>query len=125
MCNSPTSCPVLVVDDDSGIRDALTELLEDEGYLVEQAWNGRDALARLRTGLRPCLILLDWKMPVMGGAQFRVEQKRDPTLSTIPVAVISAHVPHDRTEQVDADVFLAKPIQYDRLVETLARYCEG
>ena len=116
-------CPVLVVDDDDAIRDALSMILEDEGYVVETAGNGRDALQYLQAGSRPCLIVLDLKMPIMTGQEFRVEQQRDAVLSTIPVAVISAHIVPGTKPEVDADAFLPKPIDYDDFLETVANYC--
>ena len=125
MAGSVTACQVLVVDDDASICAVLIEFLEDEGFAVEVARNGRDALDQLRGGLRPCLILLDWKMPVMGGAQFREAQQQDDALATIPVVVLSAHIIHDATEQVDADAFLPKPFTLGQLSDTLARFCQG
>src|SRR5262245_23155992 len=81
---------VLVVDDDEEIRNALTEFLSDEGYGVVSASNGREALASLREGVHPSVILLDLMMPVMDGWDFRAEQLRDPGLRDIPVVVITA-----------------------------------
>ena len=81
---------ILIVEDDSDLREALSEVLRDEGYSVESAADGREALDRLRRDLRPSLILLDLTMPVMNGWQFRAEQRRDPALSEIPVVVLSA-----------------------------------
>jgi len=59
---------ILVVEDDSDVRDALIELLEYRGHLVVGAANGREALDRLRSNTRPALILLDLMMPVIDGA---------------------------------------------------------
>lgn len=121
LCSS--RCPVLVVDDDDAIRDALSMILEDEGYIVETAGNGRDALQYLQAGTRPCLIVLDLKMPIMTGQEFRVEQQRDARLATIPVAVISAHIVSGTKPDIDADAFLPKPINYDHFLQTVASYC--
>lgn len=98
-------------------------ILEDEGYVVETAGNGRDALQYLHSGPRPCLIVLDLKMPIMTGQEFRAEQQRDAGLSAIPVAVISAHIVPGAKLDVDADAFLPKPIDYDDFLETVASYC--
>jgi CheY-like chemotaxis protein len=81
---------VLVVDDDVAVLDGISELLEDEGYTVVTAVNGRIALDHLRGGLRPCAILLDLMMPVMDGWDFRQAQINDPDLKDIPVVVITA-----------------------------------
>jgi CheY-like chemotaxis protein len=117
-------CRVLVVDDDGDIRDALKEILEDEGYAVGVAGNGAEALSVLRAGPRPNLVLLDLMMPVMNGWQFRAEQKRDPVLADIPVVVITAdaHV-GDKSSQIGAEGFLKKPIQLVDLLRTIERYC--
>lgn len=98
-------------------------ILEEEGFSVATASNGREALDHLHSGWRPCLILLDLKMPVMNGPQFRAEQQRDMELRTIPVAVISAHVTREVRAEVQADSFLSKPLDYDLLIQTVTRYC--
>src|SRR5215467_11486900 len=81
---------VMVVEDDEDIRISLKELLEDDGYQVLLAANGREALDCLERGKRPCLIFLDLMMPVMDGWQFRREQQKRDSLKKIPVAVITA-----------------------------------
>src|SRR5438445_6065998 len=83
------SLPVLIVDDDADVRDAMEFLLRSEGYRTVTAADGDDALTKLRAGLEPCLILLDLMMPWKDGFQFRREQMRDPRLSAIPVVVLS------------------------------------
>src|SRR5437588_12112485 len=81
---------VLVVEDDAVLNGAIKMLLEWEGYEVDCAANGSDALDRLREQGRPSVILLDLLMPVLSGWEFRDEQKRDPALADIPVVVVSA-----------------------------------
>jgi CheY-like chemotaxis protein len=116
---------ILVVDDDAAIREALTLVLEDEGYTVRSAANGRDALQLLRANeVQPQVILLDLMMPVMSGWDFRAEQQRDPTLAAIPVVVLSA----DRSLQtkaamVQAQGYLAKPVDISVLIDMVSRYC--
>jgi CheY-like chemotaxis protein len=85
-----TQASVLIVDDDRAIRDAVRELLETEGYEVVEAANGSAALARLSSGLRPSVIILDLMMPAMDGWDFRSEQLRHPELKTVPVVIITA-----------------------------------
>jgi CheY-like chemotaxis protein len=105
---------VLIIDDDSGSREALAELLVDEGYGVATAEDGADGLAYLRTGHRPQVILLDLMMPGIDGWDFRAEQKRDEVLARIPVIAISA-----AGKLIDADYSLRKPVKIDALLTLL------
>src|SRR5439155_12214990 len=85
------AAPVLVVEDNGEVRQALVALLEAEGYHVAEAVDGVSALRLLRTGaVQPCLIVLDLMMPRMSGWDFRMEQSSDLRLADIPVVVVSA-----------------------------------
>ena len=112
---------ILVVDDDEMIQESIREVLADEGYQVVLAQNGQEALARLRNGDRPSLILLDLMMPVMDGWQFRAEQKRDPRLSAIPVVVITAAGSAVKGS-IDADEFMTKPVRLEDLLSVVKRF---
>ena len=85
------SHPILVVDDDSELRESLALLLALKGYEVITASDGREALQALHGGPQPCLIVLDLTMPEMDGLQFRRAQLADPALAKIPVVLCSAH----------------------------------
>jgi CheY-like chemotaxis protein len=121
----PCSRLVLIVDDDSAIRETLADLLGEEGYRVITAANGADALQKLRAPerIRPCVILLDLMMPVMSGQQFYSHHQQDPELASIPVVVISA----DRNVKQKAASFggeyLAKPIRIETVLGALERHC--
>jgi CheY-like chemotaxis protein len=115
-------CPVLIVEDDVELRDMMAQLLTLEGFVATAVANGREALEYLRKGDRPDIILLDLMMPVMDGWEFRREQQSDPTLATVPVVVLSA-LDHRRAAEVDAVAFLKKPLDFDRLLELVRRYC--
>ncbi len=117
MSDRPT---ILVVDDDAVIRDSLRELLTGEGYGVETAVDGQDALERLGSMEPPGLILLDLKMPRMDGWQFLA--RRDGASSRIPVVLLSG-MAFIRDAPGVAD-FIAKPIRPDRLLECVRRFCE-
>ncbi len=104
---------MLVVDDDVEIREPLIELFETEGYPVATAADGRQALEEARR-FRPDVILLDVRMPVMSGPEFRAEQVRDPSLANIPVIVISAES-HD----MDVDLCLTKPCPIDEVLDAV------
>jgi signal transduction histidine kinase len=111
---------VLVVEDDLDIREAMGNLLSLEGFEVQGATNGREALEWLHVSPRPDLIVLDLMMPIMDGWQFRVMQKDDPHLSTIPVLALSADATA-KAAAIDADAYLKKPVDPETLVDTIDR----
>ncbi len=108
---------VLVVDDDPDILDALSEILEAEGYGVTRARNGQEALERLSPE-RPDLILLDLMMPVMDGWAFaRHMRERGPGLSELPIIVLSAdRNVGARARDIGAVGHLAKPFELSDLL---------
>jgi len=116
---------VLVVEDDMDIRDAIAEVLSDGDYRTVCAANGAVALQELRAARpAPCVILLDMMMPVMDGREFRAQQVRDDTLRNIPVIVLSAHAEASvAAAQMNADGYLAKPVDLNRLLDTVEQFC--
>jgi CheY-like chemotaxis protein len=116
---------LLVVDDDAHIARALSNLLEDEGYLVVAAENGKRGLELVEAGLRPNAIILDLMMPVMDGWDFRAEQLKDPAIRETPVIVLTATGFSRRTirEQFGGVECLPKPLPTDDLLDTLRRVC--
>src|SRR5687767_8401569 len=111
----------MVVEDDGSARGAMQDLLEDAGYQVITAAHGREALDHLRGRPTPVsLILLDWLMPVMGGADFLAGLHADPTHGGTPVVVLSAH---DRVLATDLGVtaVVNKPIRTRTLLEVVGR----
>lgn len=122
--NAPSSrASVLVVDDDQDIRETVKEVLEDEGYDVDVAANGEEALARLQV-VSPGLILLDLSMPVMNGSAFAEELQKDARLASIPTVVLTAAgrlVEPVATGGIAA--FLQKPISLEALLALVEKYC--
>jgi CheY-like chemotaxis protein len=118
-----TQGKVLIVEDDAETREMIGRFLELEGFAVEVAANGRQALDRLDAGARACVILLDLMMPVMDGWEFRRVQVKDEDLAKIPVIVFSA-AGRERMRQIDANEYLSKPVDLDALLESISRYCQ-
>lgn len=116
---------LLVVDDDAGIVTALSSLLEDEGYKVIAAENGKRGLELVEAGLRPSAIILDLMMPVMDGWDFRAEQLRDPAIRDTPVIVLTATGFSRQTirDQFGGVEYLPKPPPTGNLLDTLRRVC--
>lgn len=115
---------VLVVDDDDDLRATIRELLVDEGYAVEEAGDGAQALARLRGPGRAALVLLDLMMPVMDGLEFRAAQRADPSLGTVPVVLMTAATWQDPITRVAADAVLRKPVAPGALVAEVERFAQ-
>ena len=115
-------CPVLIVEDDADLREMMAQLLALEGFVATAVANGREALHYLETGDKPDVILLDLMMPVMDGWEFRRQQQSDPALAAVPVIILSA-LDQRRAADVNAVAFLKKPLDFDRLLELVRRYC--
>jgi DNA-binding response OmpR family regulator len=115
---------ILIVEDDFDIREALTQILEEEGYAVRGAANGREALDVATADSPPSLIVLDLMMPVMNGWQFRAEQLKNARLAAVPVLVISAD-PHLQSKAASLGVagLLKKPISLDELLAAVKNHC--
>lgn len=120
---------VLIVEDDPDIREMLKQLLASAGYHTVAAADGLEALhllraVRHRAPEAPCLVLLDLKMPRLGGNEFRRAQLGDPTVANVPIAVMSGAVDlEQRAASMGAVATLSKPIDVDVLIEVVKRYC--
>jgi CheY-like chemotaxis protein len=110
---------ILVVDDDSELRELLRLMLTSMGFEVASAANGQEA-CRVMEGYAPDLILLDMKMPVMDGWGFcRALKGRDPRP---PIVVLTAAPdPAARAAEVHAEAWLGKPFEYDDLEAIVRR----
>ena len=113
---------VLVVDDDPAIRDFLSMALEGEGYAIETARNGREALDKIRRD-PPDMILLDLVMPTMDGWCFLAMQRTASAGCRIPVLAMSAMGGRYMARELGATDFLAKPFDLDALLGKVAALC--
>jgi DNA-binding response OmpR family regulator len=111
---------VLVVDDEHDIREAVAEVLADEGYVVHGASDGAEALRTARA-VRPDIVLLDLMMPGMNGWEFRAAQKCDPDIQDIPVVVLSAL---GRVAGMDAAGFIQKPFDLEELLAVVREHAQ-
>ena len=120
---------VLIVEDDADMRDMLAALLALEGFHAIGAEDGLEGLHLLRTVRRrapdtPCLVLLDLMMPRLGGNEFRRAQLGDPSVASVPVAVMSgASDLEQRAQALGAVATVTKPIDVGALMEIVRRYC--
>jgi len=120
---------VLIVEDDPETREMLASVLATEGFHPVAAEDGLEALHLLRTVRRrapdvPCLVLLDLRMPRLGGGEFRRAQLGDPTVASVPVAVMSGAIDAEqRAQALGAVATVIKPINVDILLDVVRRYC--
>jgi CheY-like chemotaxis protein len=120
---------VLIVEDDADTREMLALMLATQGFHAVGAEDGLEALHLLRTVRHrapeiPCLVLLDLKMPRLGGGEFRRAQLGDPTVASVPVAVMSGAVDAEqRAQALGAVATVTKPIDMDILLQIVKRYC--
>jgi DNA-binding NtrC family response regulator len=111
---------ILVVDDEMGIRELLSEILGDEGHVVTTAEDANQA-RELRISGSPDLVLLDIWMPDTDGVTLLKEWQRDGLL-TMPVIMMSGHATIDtavEATRIGAMNFLEKPISLQKLLKTV------
>jgi DNA-binding NtrC family response regulator len=111
---------ILVVDDEMGIRELLSEILSDEGHSIQTAENAAEARA-IRASNMPDLVLLDIWMPDTDGVTLLKEWQRDGLL-TMPVIMMSGHATIDtavEATRIGALNFLEKPIALQKLLKAV------
>lgn len=108
---------ILIVDDEKGICESLTSHFEAEGFTVDVAYNGVEALERIRAH-KPNLVVLDIFMPVMDGVTFLNELRREEESSgeTIPVILITACYMEGMMKGLPVSAVVQKPILFDELL---------
>ena len=102
---------ILIADDNENIREALTYLLEDEGYLLSLAKNGVEALKKVRE-VHPDILFLDIMMPEMNGYDVCRIIKNDPDIKNTYVIMLTAKgqaAEQERGKEVGADEYIVKP----------------
>jgi CheY-like chemotaxis protein len=116
---------VLIIDDEFGIVDVLVAALEDEGYRVFTAANGRRGLERLAEN-KPDLVISDFMMPLMDGATMARTMRENPDYRSIPIIMMSA-VPEAalRPRFDDYQAFLRKPFSVAVLLSLMITVLDG
>jgi CheY-like chemotaxis protein len=106
---------ILIVEDDADIRAALAEAMSDAGIEVVVAEDGVDALEQLRHGVRPAVILLDLRLPRLGGQEFLEELRADVRFEQVPVITMTAGTSRAEGDEIVAR--LRKPFDLQDLRE--------
>ena len=114
---------VLIVEDDAETAKALAEFLSLESFDSIIVENGEEAMAMLRTGRRPCVILLDIMMPGMDGWELRDAVLSDPGLSNIPIVVVTADTAAVGKAATLSLPIIRKPVDADQLLDEVRRFC--
>ena len=115
---------ILIVDDSKDNQELLKLILQSKGYRVHCASNGKEALTMLlELSVLPNLILLDARMPVMDGYEFRERQHKSERIKDIPVVVMTG----DSNESMGAEMnnpcgVLIKPLRVNAIIDTIALY---
>jgi len=108
---------LLLVEDDRGVRDAIEDYLEDEGYSVLSANDGEQALGILEGLTDPCLVVLDVRMPVMDGVEFMRQFRARPWLKHHRLVLMSASELAPEISAAPGVVgLLHKPFELERLL---------
>jgi CheY-like chemotaxis protein len=111
---------ILIVEDEFAIADMLSAVLEDEGYHVLLASNGREGLLRLTDSQTPAdLVLCDVMMPVLDGREMRKAMKADPALKDVPIVLMSAAEEASTSNNGVSGPFLSKPFDLDNLLKII------
>lgn len=109
--------PILVIDDDPSILETVAEILSYEGYDVERATNGQEGLALVEQ-IKPRLVLLDMRMPVLDGWGFAQEVKQQGL--AFPIVVMTAAQDAKRwAAEIAADGYIAKPFELVDLLDAV------
>jgi two-component system response regulator MprA len=113
---------VLIVEDDPALRELYADVLRDEGWLVQEAGDGLEALDLLAVGTPPCVVVLDLRMPRMDGWELASRLREN----GLPFVLVAAHYRiQEEAHSVGARWWLQKPVAIDRLLAVVAEACSS
>ena len=119
-----TQLSVLIIDDDRDILAGMVEAIEETGRTARGATSAEDGLALLNAGAPPCLVLLDLRMPGIGGVAFLKQCRSQLARRSLPVVLMTTVRDRQRAEAEPlADGVLIKPFELAELEVFLQRYC--
>ena len=112
---------ILLIEDDTDVREALADALRDAGLAVDVAVDGNEAFARLHAQPPIDLVITDVYMPVMSGFALVEKVRAEPRLRNLPIIVISSagDEERERVSRLGANFFLQKPVKYQDIVATV------
>ncbi len=117
---------ILIADDNENIREALTSILEDEGYALWIAKDGAEALRKVRE-VSPDILILDVTMPEISGYDVCRTIKNDPNLKNIYILMLSAKgqaTKQEHGKEVGADEYIAKPFSPSEILARIKKCSE-
>jgi CheY-like chemotaxis protein len=112
---------ILVIDDDAAIRSSLAEVLEDQGFSVKTASDGRRGMLHLATEPLPDVVLTDLDMPFLTGQQVYEAMRADPALARTPVVFMTCHRGRDNVPTATEVPLLLKPFKMCVLLQTIQK----
>jgi two-component system alkaline phosphatase synthesis response regulator PhoP len=123
---------IMVVDDDPDLVEAVSMKLENKGYAVEKAYDGVEAMEKIKEQ-KPALMILDVMMPRKNGWAVCEEIKNDETLKDINIIMLTAvgdavkttNYTHHDGKTTLADDYIPKPIDLDALMNIVDDYCKS
>ena len=115
---------ILIVEDEAAIAEVLQDALEDEGYRVVTARNGREGLNSVEQE-QPDLVLSDIMMPILDGRAMLRAMQAHPTYRSIPVIFMSAAARREVGSDLAPVAFIPKPFSIIAVLDTVAQYVGG
>jgi CheY-like chemotaxis protein len=112
---------VLIVEDERDLLDSLQEFFEDEGFTVQTATNGAEALSLLDADDLPSVVLLDLMMPVLDGNELYARMRAEPRLAGIPVIVSTS----DPSRAPSGVLIMKKPVNLGSLLGAVQSHCQA